>query len=634
MSFLAPLFLLGTLAAAVPIVLHLLKREPDARVRFSAVRLLRSAPVEHAHRRRLRELLLLALRVAALLLLAFAFARPFFASGALAKPSAVTVVLLDTSASMSAPGQFEKARQLATQAIDRAGGDRIALITFADTPAVTTRPSADRALVAAAVDDARAGAGSTRYKPALAAAADLLEGRPGTVVVVTDLQASGWDAGDRAAVPESVRVEIADVGPPPRNLAVTAVRVAGDRAVATIRNAGPALDEARVTLSGGDDDSAAAATRAAETRVPLGANASTEVTFTLPMRRWASVAVDDTSGVAADNTRYVVLERASRPSVLVVMASGDLGREAFYVEQALLAAGSDGRAYDVVGVAGGDLHTWDQARIDRHAAVVLLSTRGLEHQARALLAAYARKGGGILIAASADVDAEVLTQALGGLRVEIVPPASEWSAGAFRTLVPSDIRHPALRAFDGRASLVLVKFRQTTAVRAAGAGSCQTLARFTPGEIALLDCEVGDGRALIFASDLGNRWNDFPRHATFVPFLHEAVRYLSPAGRSADYAVGEVPSGVSPVPGVARTVAPEADAGRLVSVNVDPLESDPRRVTPEEFQAALARVADVADGAGRLPTQEDEDRQAIWRYLLVLMIGMLIVESAVAARIA
>ena len=81
MSFLSPLFLLGALAAAMPIVLHLLKREPEARVKFSAVQLLRHAPVEHTSRRRLRELLLLALRVAALLLLALAFARPFLASG-------------------------------------------------------------------------------------------------------------------------------------------------------------------------------------------------------------------------------------------------------------------------------------------------------------------------------------------------------------------------------------------------------------------------------------------------------------------------------------------------------------------------------------------------------------------------
>ena len=113
MGFLSPLFLVGALAAAVPIVLHLLKREPETRVRFAAVRLLRRAPVEHADRRHLRELLLLALRVAALLLLALAFARPFFSAGAQAGAARVTVVALDTSLSMSAPGQFDRAEQLA-----------------------------------------------------------------------------------------------------------------------------------------------------------------------------------------------------------------------------------------------------------------------------------------------------------------------------------------------------------------------------------------------------------------------------------------------------------------------------------------------------------------------------------------
>ena len=39
MNFLAPFFLIGALAAAVPVVLHLLKRQPEERVRFSAVHL-------------------------------------------------------------------------------------------------------------------------------------------------------------------------------------------------------------------------------------------------------------------------------------------------------------------------------------------------------------------------------------------------------------------------------------------------------------------------------------------------------------------------------------------------------------------------------------------------------------------
>src|SRR5262249_31130709 len=100
LSFLAPLFLAGAAAAAVPIVLHLLKREPEPRVQFAAVKLLKQAPVEHTQTRRLRELILLAIRVAAIVLLAAAFARPFLASGAAIGSAGVTIVALDTSYSM------------------------------------------------------------------------------------------------------------------------------------------------------------------------------------------------------------------------------------------------------------------------------------------------------------------------------------------------------------------------------------------------------------------------------------------------------------------------------------------------------------------------------------------------------
>ena len=104
-SLLSPLFLVGALAAAVPVVLHLLKRNPEPRVKFAAVALLRHAPVEHTSTRRLRQIALLMLRVAALVLLALAFARPYFPSAAASPAAGVTVVALDTSFSLSAPGR-------------------------------------------------------------------------------------------------------------------------------------------------------------------------------------------------------------------------------------------------------------------------------------------------------------------------------------------------------------------------------------------------------------------------------------------------------------------------------------------------------------------------------------------------
>ena len=109
MSFLFPAFFIGALAIGVPIILHLWKRDAAPRVAFSDVRLLRQAPVLQTSHRRLRELLLLALRITALLLVVLAFTRPFFdASGLMARD--LTVVVIDRSFSMGAPETFQRAR--------------------------------------------------------------------------------------------------------------------------------------------------------------------------------------------------------------------------------------------------------------------------------------------------------------------------------------------------------------------------------------------------------------------------------------------------------------------------------------------------------------------------------------------
>src|SRR4051812_42690377 len=115
MSFLTPLYLIGAGLVALPIVLHLLRRDVAPPVPFTAVHLLRQTAVERSRRHRLRDLLLLAARVCALLLLAAAFARPYRA----AAPGAVrtTVVAVDRSFSMAAPARIARARELAGQAI-------------------------------------------------------------------------------------------------------------------------------------------------------------------------------------------------------------------------------------------------------------------------------------------------------------------------------------------------------------------------------------------------------------------------------------------------------------------------------------------------------------------------------------
>lgn len=629
MTFLAPLFLIGATAAAIPIVLHLLKREPEVRVKFATVRLLRRGPVEQTQRRRLRELLLLALRVTALVLLSIGFARPFFASQSASPSAGVTIVVLDTSLSLAAPGRFERARQLARDAINGVpSGDLAGVVTFADEAVVAARPSLDRGLALSAVDGALAAFGGTRYRSALNQAAELLDGRRGTIVLISDLQESGWDAGDRAVIPESAQIVVSDVGPMPPNLAVTATRIVNDRVIATIRNGGTAPREARVRMTVDD-------VPAGEGSSTIAAGQSSDVT--LPAARGASVSVsvEDPGGVQGDNVRYLTPEPAGRSTVLVVTTSGNLAREAFYVSNALAANAVDGPAYQVSGASGADISKWDRSRLAQHAAVLVMSTRGLERSGRQLLADYVKQGGGVLVSAGPGVDGEVVADAVGGGFTLADPQAATSVARneIRRAFAPSDLRHPLFEAFGASAaSLGLATFDRIAAIQAP---SCQTLARFTTGEPALLDCAPGEGRLLVLASDLDKQWNDFPRFATFVPFLHEAVRYLAGAGSHvSEYVIGRLPAGVPSKPGLTMTARPGGGPPRRIAVNVDPLESDPARLTSEEFQATVTRIKDAAQAQGRAEDSQQEDRQHLWQYVLGAMLALMLAESFVAARTA
>src|SRR5688572_11959399 len=135
MSFLAPLFLLGGLAVALPIIFHLIRRTPMLQRQFSSLMFLNPSPPQLSRRSRLDKILLLLLRCLVIGLIAFAFARPFL-RGSVPNAGAtgaqkISVVLLDTSASMRREGVWKEAmsrtRELARRA---APADRVQILAF------------------------------------------------------------------------------------------------------------------------------------------------------------------------------------------------------------------------------------------------------------------------------------------------------------------------------------------------------------------------------------------------------------------------------------------------------------------------------------------------------------------------
>jgi hypothetical protein len=608
MSFLYPAFLVGAIAVAIPVVLHLLRREVAPEVPFTAVRLLQRSPVERTHRRRLRDLLLLAARVLALLLLAFAFARPYVQGAA---PARLRLVAIDRSYSMGSPGKFDRARALARSAIDAATGDeRIALVAFDDRADVLADPGG-AAEARVALDRLAPGYGGTRYPALFEKATELAGGSDGLLVVVSDLQSSGWDRVGTSALPPGWQMEVMDAGPVPANLTVTGVSVEADRVVATVRNTGSATKESRARL-----ELDGRTVGAANVVVPPGGSSSVAIPWRPPATGALAAIVDDPGGLDPDNSRYVVLGARGASKALFLTGGGQNG---LYLSRALETSAGEEGALEADLVAAARLSGLSAEEISSYPVVVLLSTRGFERRTREHVAAHVRSGAGLFIAAAPDVDQTVLT-ALTNWQ----PPISVIEEGGpSLTFAATDARHPIFRPFGTlTANLGQVRFARTWRVQPEG---WSVLARFSNGVPALLERPVGQGRVVLFASDMDRRWNDFPLHPAFVPFVLETVRHAAGSRRQpSEYAVASAPAGIGQRPGVFKT----AD-NREVALNVDPDEGTADRATPEAF---AGRVEKTPAGSGRGPemqARQAEARQNYWQYGLLLMIAALVAESFV-----
>jgi hypothetical protein len=611
MSFLAPLYLLGAALIALPIVLHLLRRDVAPPVPFTAVSLLRKSPVDRSRRHRLRDLILLAARVAALLLIAASFARPY-AAGAPAS-TRTTVVAVDRSFSMGGGSRFERARALAREAIDGAGGGRIAVIAFDDRADVVAQPGT-AADARAALAGLRPGHGATRYAAAFDKAAELLRDVDGArVVIVTDLQRTGFEENP-AVLPEDIDLVVHDAGAHAANLSVTSAAIDRREVAATVRNFGvqPRTTDVRATA----DDRPLPARRVT---IPPGGAVDVAFETAAPVTRLV-VAVDDAGGYAADDERFGVAQSRALPRILIV-GGGPASEAGFYVSRALQADAEEGSAFDVRTVTGTAFAAMTAEEMRAESAIVLLATHGIDRRAAEPLRAFVKGGGGVLAAAAPEVDPAVLSTLLGW--DPAIAAREVRGAGA---LVATDLRHPVFRPFGA----VAANFGQVSfdrAWRIDTGDDWRVLARYTDGSAALAERAGAEGRVLIFTSDLDRRWNDFPLHPAFVPFAQEAVRYLGARPPSVSgYEVADVPAGVPAAPGIVRA------GSRTLAINVDPRESTLDRVTPLEFRKLVARTASTARPRAERLAHQVEASQSYWRYGLMLLLATLVVEAFVGSR--
>ena len=610
MSFLVPAFLFGCLAAGVPIVLHLFRRERFQRVRFSDVRFLLGAQAQQMRHLRLYELLLLALRVGAVLLLAFAFAHPFFdPDDQLDGPA--TVVLVDTSFSVSGPGQQDEVQALARAAVNAApDGHLVGVVAFDDEARVVAGLTGSRSSALAAVDSLSARPRATRYSEGLTAASDLIGDRSGRLILVSDLQAAGWATGG-GSVPPRVELELRPVRPPASNLAVVGLDIDSNSARVVLLQVGSVGPDTTVSLA---LDGAVVDTRSV---TPVTGRSTVTFPVKFPASGVVMASVVDPSGYSVDDRRYRLLDQSQQATLLIVV--GDVeSSEAFYLQRAL-APGSYTDPFAVSVVSASALGT-DLDILEEVGAVVLLGTFGLNRRGQGLLASFVQNGGGLFVAAGPAFDGD-LVQGFLSRGTELGFGMSQVHVNPV-TLVVSESRHPIIRRLGGLTSKLSEARFTRTLTTDPGVGI--VIARFSDQAPALVEYEVGEGRILFFASDLETKWNDWPRQRSFVPFLHEVLSYLSDHRViQQEFVANNAPAGLPDAPGVFALV----DGPGRVVVNVDSGESDPTPLSQDQFIASVGRLAQVGENEVEITAVEQEGQQQVWRYLLLLVAVFLTAEG-------
>jgi hypothetical protein len=628
MGFLAPVFLIAASAIAIPLLLHLFHRHDSRRLSFPAIRYLLRTEKEHARKIRLRQLILLFLRIAVILLVVLAGARLFVrGSGSGHDPTAVAIVLDNSMSSGLVVGEtrvLDELKQLALETTARATtDDQIWVIRVGEPWDVA--PPGGPVEAEARIRSTELSTASGNVSAALARARELLlaSGKPAREIhLLSDLQLTAFRQGDPNPAGDVPVVVYHPEAEPRSNRYLHEVLAGGGLAplagqrteIAVSLGATDLSDTTEIPLRLLIDGQIRGASSTRPGRVvalPIG-----------PLREGMLYGYIETDpdALSADDRRPFAFPVRPPPSVAVV------GGDAFFLEQALAVLEQSGRVVRGVAPAGADL---------------LFSVAGEGVDAR-------RPGQVAVLIPPTDatlLPAMNLRLSQAGLpwRVEREPAPGEAQ--------PQENRLPL--------ELTAVRVLRRYDLQAAGGEDAgdQVAVRLSTGKPWIVSGTSAQGPYVLLGSPLDPETTTLPVSAAMVPLLE----WMTGLGSAAAVAAGRVEAGqpirVPPTATQVRTPGGTThavdgaaefretrEAGiyevlRADSVLEHVAVGPPVReslLTPldeEAFEDRIGARVEAADDARAWNRQIFVTRQGpeLWKPLLVLAMVLLLVEAWVAA---
>ncbi|MBT5485308.1 MAG: VWA domain-containing protein [Gammaproteobacteria bacterium] len=656
MALLGPLFLLGLLGIGLPIWLHRLETQVTEREQFSTTMFLEPARKRIHVQRKLKYLLLMALRILFFLILVLAFARPVLFSppqALITEDTTHHVIVLDTSFSMQAGDSFATALQRVQDIINGLGDDEVASLYTASSGITTVATATpDGAILIQALSGLAPDNGKLDLGTMVTSMNTLIEASQANFVLhfISDFQQTGQAVRFADMIPDVIngrpvlleleRVQTNNAA----NWMVDSVLVSNRNAVeAGIRGFATNEDSSERTITLSINNMLQQ-----EQQVTLNGGGLSFINFDNVVFEEGDNRIDirllPNDSLAGDDIRHTVFDN-SPPAPVLLLTENPQSLGVTYISAALETAP---RGYEVITQTLADL---DARVLQRYPWIVIEDIGAINASLATAITDYVSGGGAVLAAAgesSLGLDSvPVLDLAVGSnpIRRENRNPI---------TMI--DNSHPALSETSGWGSVNM----QTLPVSLNG--DERVLIAQADNRPVLLESNIGRGRIMLLTTALDNTLSDLPVKPVFVSFMAEAARYLSNenllireqiaesflqlslAGGSS----GQVydPDGVSLLSLSDTTQAQDIPLNKtgyyqvfssggevLVAVNPDQRESDLTIMDAQVLQnwqnvvAGTANSGEQALNSESGVADEDLEENEIWRIFLILLALIVIAES-------
>jgi len=571
MSFLVPVMLLGTAAAAVPVVIHLLNRRRFRVVKWGAMHLLDSVLRTNRKRLRLEQLILLAVRASLPAFVALFMARPVLTSRKVLPGDSLrsVVILLDDSYSMGAGGAGESDFAHARREADRVAaglrtGSDAALIPMSGLPgALLGKPTFNIRALRKKLRRLEAAYGTADVARSLERALDSfrrMNNADRELLVLSDFQRVSWGEEKALSIRRAFE-KIRKLAVKPHitffplaassrgNVCVETVSLSRDvvgvgrsvKVKAVLRNLGKRKYEGlrvHFRVDGEERET---------TEITLDPGERNRVIFVTVFEKPGSHYVEvtaDADSLTADNRFLAALPVWD--SVPVLLMDGDRGRlplesETDYLEVALQPFAAEGsKLSDLIRTRTVTPEEFDAASLNRIRVVVMANVKSLDPHRVALLEDFVKNGGGLLLFVGDRCDLEWYynyflkkdseDEAGGLLPCPMISVAGSLEDRTRWTeVVDENFTHEVLVFFNlpGNGSLGGAKIRKWIRLGKPPVKRGEVMARLASGDPFLVEGSYGEGRVVVCATACDDDWSDLPLRPFYLPLCQRLVTYLA-----------------------------------------------------------------------------------------------------------